>query len=125
MANYHEAGIGKAQKITGYVLSILFSIQILMGGIMKVIQAPDLVEGMQALPNWGDNIVLLGILELILLALYWYPKTMRLGFLLFCSFVGGIIVAEVVMGQPPIPGVITAVILYAGTILRVPSLIKP
>lgn len=124
MAKYHESEIGKAQRIIGYVLSILFSIQILMAGVLKLIQMPTMVENMQKITNWGDKLMFIGVLELIILVLYWIPKTMKLGFFLMCSFVGGIIVAEVVSGQPPIAGIITAVLLYSGTVLRLPSLLR-
>jgi hypothetical protein len=74
----------------------------------------------------------IGLLELILLALYWIPKTQKSGFYLLCAFVGGIIVAEVAagthieQGAPPAPlvGVVTAILLYAGTMLRKPSMLK-
>lgn len=124
MTNYHETGISKTQRIVGYVLSILFSFQILMAGVMKLIGAAPIVENMNAITNWGDKTLFIGILELILLVLYWMPKTMKLGFYLMCSFAGGIIVAEVVAGKPPVVGIITAILLYAGTILRNPSMIK-
>lgn len=132
MAQFHEDQIGKAQKITGYAFSILFSFQILMAGILKVIQEDSIVERMSNIPNWGDKLLFIGLLELILLALYWIPKTQKLGFYLLCAFVGGIIVAEVAagthveQGAPPAPlvGVITAVLLYAGTMLRKPSMLK-
>ena len=132
MAKFHEDQIGKAQKITGYVLSILFSIQILMAGFLKVIGEAAIVERMNNIPNWGDKLMFIGLLELILLALYWIPKTQKLGFYLLCAFVGGIIVAEIAagthveQGAPPagLVGIVTAVLLYAGTILRKPSMLK-
>lgn len=132
MATFHEDQIGKTQKIIGYILSILFSIQILMAGILKIVQEADIVERMNAINNWGDKLQFIGALELVILALYWIPKTQKLGFYLFCSFVGGVIVAEVVagthveQGAPPAPmiGIIAAVLLYAGTIMRKPSLLK-
>ena len=132
MARFHDEGIGKTQKIIGYVLSILFSINIFMAGAMKLIQEAAIVERMNNIPNWGDKLLLIGVLELILLALYWIPKTQKLGFYLICAFVGGIIVAEVAagthveQGMPPAPlvGVVTAVMLYAGTIMRKPSMIR-
>jgi hypothetical protein len=132
MAKFHEDKISKAQKIAGYVLSILFSIQILMAGMLKVIQEPGIVERMSNIPNWGDKLLFIGLLELVLLVLYWIPKTQKLGFYLLCAFVGGIIVAEVAagthveQGAPPAPlvGIVTAILLYAGTILRKPSLLK-
>lgn len=132
MAKFHEANIPQWQKVAGYVLSILFSFQILMAGALKVVQETDIVERMNNIPNWGDKLIFIGVLELILLALYWIPKTQRLGFYLLCAFVGGVIVAEVAagthveQGAPPAPliGIITAVLLYAGTVLRFPSLLK-
>ncbi len=124
MAFYHEAGISKTQRVAGYVLSILFSFQIVMAGIMKLVDAVPIVENMNAITNWGDKTLFIGILELALLILYWMPKTMKLGFYLMCSFAGGIIVAEVVAGKPPVVGIITAILLYTGTILRNPSMIK-
>lgn len=132
MAIYHEDQIGKVQKIAGYALSVMFSVQILMAGMLKVIGEASIVERMSNIPNWGDKLLFIGLLELILLVLYWMPKTQKLGFYLLCAFVGGIIVAEVAagthveQGAPPAPlvGIITATFLYAGTILRKPSMIK-
>ena len=130
MATYHEDHIGKTQKIVGYVLSFLFSFNIFMAGVLKVIQEAGIVERMSQIRNWEDKLLFIGVLELVLLALYWIPKTQKLGFYLLCSFVGGVIVAEVVAGShegmPPAPlaGIITSVFLYAGTVLRKPSMLK-
>jgi len=124
MANYHDTSISKAQKIAGYTMSILFSIQIIMAGVMKLFLAAPIVENMNAVTNWGDKTLFVGILELIILAFYWIPKTQKLGFYLLCSFVGGVIVAEVVAGKPPIAGILISVLLYAGTALRFPKLLK-
>lgn len=130
MAKFHEVGTAKWQLVVGYVLSILFSLQILMAGVVKVIHEPGIVERMSKIQNWDDKLVFVGVLELVLLALYWIPKAQKLGFYLLCAFVGGIIVAEVVAGThegyPPAPtvGIATAVMLYAGTIMRNPSMLK-
>lgn len=124
MANYHEPTIGKTQRIVGYVLSALFSVIIFMAGVSKLVGAEPVVENMSKVPNWEDKLVFLGVLELLILGVYWVPKTMKLGFFLMCSYTGGIIVAEVVSGQVPISGLVVAVLLYAGTIMRNPSLLR-
>lgn len=132
MTTFHDTGINKAQKIAGYILSILFSFMIIMAGVLKVIGEADILERMNNIPNWGDKVVFIGVLELILLALYWIPKTQKLGFYLLCAFIGGIIVAEVAagthveQGAPPAPlvGIVAAILLYAGTFLRKPSMLK-
>ena len=132
MNKFHETTIGKTQKIIGHALSIVFSIQIFMAGILKVIKEANIVERMNNIPNWGDKLLSVGVLELILLVFYWIPKTQKLGFYLLCSYMGGVIVAEVAagthveQGAPPAPlvGVVTTILLYAGTILRKPSMLK-
>ena len=95
---------------------------ILMAGIMKVIGNEGMLENMNKINNWGDKMLLIGLIELVALALYWIPKTSNIGFFLLASFGGGIIVAEVVAGDIPIPGIIVCTLLYAGTFLRKPSL---
>lgn len=132
MAKLHENQIGKAQKIAGYILSILFSFQVFMAGFLKVIGDANIILRMNKIPNWGDKLMFVGVLQLVLLVMYWIPKTQKLGFYLLCAYVGGIIVAEVVagthveQGMPLAPSVsiATAILLYAGTILRFPSLIR-
>lgn len=124
MANYYETSISKTQRIVGFSLSTLFSVQILIAGVLKLVPGSPIVENMSTITNWGDKVVFVGLLELGLLVLYWLPKTMKLGFYLMCSFVGGIIVAEVVGGEPPVAGIVVAIFLYAGTIMRNPSLLK-
>lgn len=132
MAKFHENHISKGQKITGYILSILFSFQIVIAGVLKLVQENAILERMNNIPNWGDKVLFIGLLELVLLALYWIPKTQKLGFYLLCAFVGGIIVAEVAagthieQGAPPAPsiGIVTGILLYSGTFLRKPSMFK-
>jgi hypothetical protein len=118
----HETQISKTRRITGYALSIIPSLMILMAGIMKVIGNEGMLENMNKINNWGDKMLLIGLIELGALALYWIPKTMNIGFFLLASFGGGIIVAEVVGGDIPIPGIMVSSLLYAGTFLRKPSL---
>ena len=89
---------------------------------MKVIGNEGMLENMNKITNWGDKMLLIGFIELGALALYWIPKTMNIGFFLLASFGGGIIVAEVVAGDIPIPGIIVSSLFYAGTMLRKPSL---
>ena len=123
MSSLHEDGISKSRKIIGYVLSILPSAMILLSGVMKVIGSEEMKANMSAIPNFGELLFLIGVLELVCLLLYWIPKTSNLGFFLLCSYAGGIIVAEIVAGGPPIPGVPVAVLFYVGTFLRKPSLL--
>ena len=120
--NLHEAQISKTRKIAGYTISILASLMILMAGIMKVIGNEGMLENMSKITNWGDKMLLIGLIELGVLALYWIPKTSNIGFFLLASFGVGIIVAEVVSGSFPLTGIMVTTLFYVGTMLRKPSL---
>ncbi|MFT7158617.1 MAG: hypothetical protein ACI8Q1_003650 [Parvicella sp.] len=122
MTGLNETQISKKRKIAGYILSILPSLMIFMAGIMKVIGNEGMLENMNKITNWGDKMLLVGLIELGALALYWIPKTSNIGFFLLASFAGGIIVAEVVAGYFPLSGIIVSTLLYVGTMLRKPSL---
>lgn len=130
MAKFHEQDLPKWQIVIGYVLSILFSFQILMAGVLKLFKEEGIMERMSQIPNWEDKVVFVGVLELAILILYWVPKTQKLGFYLLASFMGGVIVAKVAAGNhegmPPVPlfSLITTILLYAGTFMRKPSLLK-
>ena len=121
MATLHESGIGKTRKITGYLLSALPSIMVLLSGIVKFIQNTALLDPLEKL-GVESHAVLIGMVEVLCVILYWIPKTSNLGFFLFCSYAGGIIVGELILGEFPVPGLFTAVMIYLGTMLRKPSL---
>ncbi len=123
MNTLHESQISKTRKIAGYTLTIIPSLMLLMAGITKVMNSPEMVKNFSVIPNFEDKVQLVGCIILVSLTLYWIPKTSKLGFLLLCSYGGGIIVAEIVAGHPPIPGIMVTTLLYVGTILRRPSLI--
>ena len=66
----------------------------------------------------------IGLIEIFVVVLYWIPKTMNIGFFLFCSYAGGIVVGELIHGDVPLPGLVTGAMVYVGTLLRKPSLLK-
>lgn len=118
-----DENIGKGRKITGFVLSILPSLLMGMSAIMKLMGAAPMVESMSLIPNFEDQLTTIGLLSITSLTLYWIPKTSNLGFFLVASYFGGVIVAEIVSGQPPMTGILCATLFYVGTFLRKPSLL--
>ena len=122
MTSLHETQISKARKIAGYTLSILASFMLFMSGIMKIIGNEEMKINMAKVINFGDKLMLIGILEIIILILFWIPRTMNIGFFLLASFGGGIIVAEIVTGEMPFAGILVTTLFYVGTILRKPTL---
>ena len=99
----------KTTKIISIVLMVLPSLMIAMSAIMKLTGAEQVVEGLTK-GGLGAYIKLLGIIELGSLALFLYPKTYKLGFLLLCSYLGGALSIELASGQPPMVAFFLAVI---------------
>ena len=122
MTSLHETQISKARKIAGYTISIIASFMLFMAGIMKIIGNEEMKINMTKVTNFGDKLMLIGILEIIILILFWIPRTMNIGFFLLASFGGGIIVAEIVTGEMPFAGILVTTLFYVGTILRKPTL---
>jgi hypothetical protein len=122
MNNLNGAQISKARKIAGYIISIIASFMIFMAGIMKIIGNEEMQINMTKVTNFGDKLMFIGILEIVILILYWIPRTMNIGFFLLASFGGGIIVAEIVTGEMPMAGILITTLFYVGTILRKPTI---
>lgn len=114
--------ISKTRRTVGWVLSALGFLPIIASGIAKLSGVEALRASLASI-NLDYLMPFIGGLELLCVALYLIPKTSNIGFFLLCSYVGGIIAAEMAMGAiPPIIGVVVAIFLYVGTMLRKPQL---
>ena len=120
MPKLHDSDSSKARIITGYVLSIIPSLLLVFSGVMKLLGDEFMVQNFTEL-KLLPAMTMIGLIELLCVALYWIPKTMNLGFFLLCSYLGGVIVAELIQVGGiglPIPGLPLAIFLYVGTFLR-------
>lgn len=102
----------KTKRIISIILMIIPSLMLIMSGIMKVTGAEQIVTGLTK-AGLGNIITLIGVIELVSVALFLYPKTYKIGFLLLCSYLGGAMCIELAGGQPPIAAVFIAIIWIA------------
>jgi len=121
MSVLHETSIGSAQKTIGYGLSILASLMIFIPGFLKFTPNAWAVEPLEKL-GLSDYTLIVGIIEIFIVILYWIPRFSNIGFFLICSYVGGVIVGELLMPEIPIPGMTIGLFTFLGTLLRKPSL---
>lgn len=105
----------------GWAMSVFVCLGISASGIAKLLEAQPLVESLTKI-NLQEYIIPIGILELVCVTLYLIPKTSNIGFFLMCSYIGGIIAAELAMGFGPGIGIVLGIVLYVGTMLRRPEL---
>ncbi|MES2515200.1 MAG: DoxX family protein [Bacteroidota bacterium] len=98
----------KTTRIISIILMIIPSLMLIMSGIMKITHAEQIVNGLTKI-GLGSYITLFGMIELIAVALFLYPKTYKIGFLLICCYLGGALSIELSTTQPPTAAIILAV----------------
>ena len=106
----------KTTRIVSIVLMVLPSLMLIMSGVMKLIGAEQVVTGLTKI-GLGSYISVLGIIELISVALFLYPKTYKIGFLLICCYLGGALSIELATAQPP-SAAIFLTIVWIGVFLK-------
>lgn len=108
--------------LAGRILSGLGVAFLFMDAGLKLLQVPDAVNTTVGLGYAASVIVPLGVLQLILLALYLLPRTAVLGAILWTGYLGGAIATHVRVGSPLFSHVLfpiyVAALLWGGLYLR-------
>lgn len=114
--------ISKKAIWTGRVLSGLAVLFLAMDAGMKLAQVSDAVKGTTELGYSASVLVPLGIIELVCLALYLFPRTAVLGAVLWTGYLGGAIATHVRMENPLFSHILfpiyIAAFLWVGLYLR-------
>lgn len=112
----------KKMRWTGYALSGLVVLFLLMDATMKLLELPVVAEtGLQL--GWpAETAFPLGVVLLICTALYVWPRTALLGAILLTGYLGGAIGTHVRVGSPLLShvlfGVYLALFVWGGLWLR-------
>jgi len=103
---------------TGYVLSALPVLMLLMSAGMKLARVPAAMEGFAKF-GYPESVILpLGIVEITCTALYIIPQTSVLGAILLTGYLGGATATHVRAGEPWFAPVILGVVLWLGLYCR-------
>ncbi|CAN5831761.1 hypothetical protein BH11BAC7_BH11BAC7_06360 [soil metagenome] len=106
----------KTKRIISIVLMAVPSLMLLMSAFMKLSGAKEIVDALTK-GGFGPYIRMLGIIELLSVALFIYPKTFKVGFLLLCCYLGGAFAIELASGQPPMAAIFL-VLIWVAAFLR-------
>ena len=110
------------RRWTGLVLSTLAILFLLFDGVIKVLKLPIAVESTVQLGYPEHVIAGIGIMELVCLALYAFPRTALLGAILLTGHLGGAIATQVRVGNPLFSHILfpiyVAALLWGGLWLR-------
>ncbi len=86
--------------MAGRVLSALATLFLLFDGIVKAVKASVAVDATVQLGYPESAVVVIGIIELVCLALYVMPRTSVLGAILLTGYLGGAVATHVRVGSP-------------------------
>lgn len=113
----------KGQKITYWTATILLAFVLVGSGMAKLSGGEQAEEIAKNVGGMG-HVTLLGILE-VLIAAIWIPKrTGVLGFLLGTAYFGGAIAVHFVSGQSPMAPMIIQALLWIAAVIRFPELLS-
>jgi len=109
---------------SGRIVSALASIPFIYGSIFGPLSKVDntIALEMQHMQMPSNTTILLTCLMVPCLVLYWLPKTLLLGSVLFTGYMGGAIVAHMRVGDPVIFQIIVTLLLWLGSYLREPRI---
>lgn len=112
----------KGQNITYWTATILLAF-VLVGSGMAKLSGGEQAEEIAKNVGGMEHVTLLGILE-VLIAAIWIPKrTGVLGFLLGTAYFGGAIAVHFVSGQSPMAPMIIQALLWIAAVIRFPELL--
>jgi hypothetical protein len=112
----------KWMRRTGFTLSALVILFMLMDATMKFMQLPVTLETSAQLGWPVTTIVPLGIVLLVCTAIYAFPPTSVFGAILLTGYLGGTVATHARIGNPIFShmlfGVYLGIMLWAGLYLR-------
>jgi hypothetical protein len=101
----------KAMLWTGRVLSALVVLFMAFDITVKLLNLPLVAETMAQL-GWDAKFgPIIGVMELVIIALYLFPRTSVLGAVLFTGLLGGAVATHVRVGDPLVSHVLFGVYL--------------
>jgi len=114
----------KGARITGWVLTILCVLFLLLDGIMKVAKAAPSMEGSLALGWPAELVQTIGILLTIFTIIHIIPRTAVIGAILVTAYLGGAVSVMMKAGTPYFFPIVLGILLWVGLGLRNPSVKK-
>jgi hypothetical protein len=114
----------KTKNIIGWSLSGLVGVLLLASSIDKIMGSENAIKMSTSFGITAQTYSILGIIEVVSVLLFLWPRTAILGLLLLSSYLGGAIATHLQHGQSIVfPGAFQ-VVLWIASIIRFPELIQ-
>jgi len=108
----------KTNNIIHWVLTGLVGIVFLGSGASKLIGSEDSLKMAQGFGLSASNFTMLGIIEILSVLLFIYPRTGVLGTLLLAAYMGGAVATHLEHGQSVLAPVIISAFVWIVAVLR-------
>lgn len=117
------SGQSKGRRIAAWILTGLLTLMFVVSALAKIAGAQAVMEQMQ---KWGlgNQVLLIGIGELVSALLFLIPRTTSLGLLLLSAYLGGAIVTHMQHGEPYIAAAIMLLVVWVTGYLRHPEVLQ-
>ena len=111
----------KTGKIISWLLTGIIALIFIASAIFKLTGGnPEMVQGL----GGATNLTILGVLELIIVALFLYTRTGVVGSLLMIAYMGGAMAVHFVTGQSLGVVLITQILIWIAAAVRFPEITK-
>ena len=107
---------------TGRVLTAVISALLFLDAMMKVTRSATAVQGTTQLGYAASILVPLGVIQLVALAAYLFPRTAVFGAIVWTGYLGGAVATHVRLGNPVATHILSpvyvAIVLWGALWLR-------
>ncbi len=112
----------KTRNIVGWVLAGLLGIAFLGSGFMKLSGNPEALKGAASFGVSAGNVMILGIVEVLPILLFLYPRTGVVGFGLLSAYMGGAIATHLQHSLPITAPIVLECLVWITAAVRFPEL---
>ena len=105
------------KKLLPWLITAVPTLMIVGSGIAKLAGASQ-IRAAIAKANMSPYLTVLGLMELAFVALFLYPKTMKLGFLLLTCYFAGAIATDLSHGTSPLPATVILSLVWVAAFVR-------
>lgn len=111
------------KKIITITVTALAALMVISSGIMKLSGNGEMVAALTKV-GVGDYITWLGLLEITFAALFLYPKTMKIGFILLSCYFAGALATEI-SHAGPLNALLPMALIWVAAYLRDRTIFLP
>jgi DoxX-like family len=112
----------KTQNIVNWVLAGLVAFIFVGSGISKITANAEALEAAAKFGLNASSYTALGIIELIAVALFLYPRTGLIGVLLLVAYMGGAIATHLEHGESLIAPIAISAFVWIVSVVRFPEM---